>query len=94
LEAITPSTHSEATVPTGYVDDVAAKHGFISREPDIPFKREKTIGPVVTLHTRAPIRVATPFQRFCEANRFSYWEGIEELMKRAGVHPPRRDSSA
>jgi hypothetical protein len=93
LGAITPSTDSEAAAPTDYVDDVAAKHGFISREPEIPFKREKTVGPVVTLHTRAPIRVATPFQRFCEANRFSYWEGIEELMKRAGVHPPRRDSS-
>jgi len=31
------------------------------------------------------VRVATPFQRFYEANRFSYWEGIEELMRRAGV---------
>jgi hypothetical protein len=43
----------------------------------------------VTLHTRAPVRVANPFQRFCDENRFSYWQGIEELMKRAGVHPPK-----
>ena len=85
LGAITSSTDGETTIPVDRVDDAAAKHGFVSREPETPFKREKTVGPVVTLHTRAPIRVATPFQRFCEQNRFSYWEGIEELMKRAGV---------
>lgn len=85
LGAITPRTDAETDVPIDRVDDAAAKHGFVSREPEVPFRREKTIGPVVTLHTRAPVRVATPFQRFCEANRYSYWEGIEELMKRAGV---------
>jgi hypothetical protein len=30
---------------------------------------------------------AALIQRFCEANRFSYWEGIEELMNRAGGYP-------
>jgi hypothetical protein len=86
LGAITPSPASDTAPPLERVDSAAAKHGFISREPEVPFKREKTVGPVVTLHTRAPVRVATPFQRFCEANRFSYWEGIEELMVRAGIH--------
>lgn len=85
LSTITPRTDAEPAVPIDRLDEAAAKHGFISREPEIPFRREKTIGPVVTLHTRAPVRVATPFQRFCETNRYSYWEGIEELMKRAGV---------
>jgi hypothetical protein len=28
---------------------------------------------------------ATPSQCFLEANRFSYWKGIEELMKWAAV---------
>jgi hypothetical protein len=82
LGTITPS--ADASPSDDRVDAIASKHGFVSREPEEPFRRER-IGPVVTLHTRAPIRVATPFQRFCEANRFSYWEGIEELMKRAGV---------
>jgi hypothetical protein len=85
LGAITPSADSRTAVPFDRLDEVAAKHGFISREPEVPFRREKTVGPVVTLHTRAPVRVATPFQRFCEVNRYSYWEGIEELMKRAGI---------
>jgi hypothetical protein len=85
LSAITPRTDTQTAVPIDRLDEAAAKHGFISREPETPFKRERNIGPVVTLHTRAPVRVATPFQRFCETNRYSYWEGIEELMKRAGV---------
>nr|WP_294564196.1 hypothetical protein [uncultured Rhodopila sp.] len=82
LDAIAPS--ADRHPPDDRVDAAASRHGFVSREPEEPFKRER-IGPVVTLHTRAPVRVATPFQRFCDANRFSYWEGIEELMKRAGV---------
>jgi hypothetical protein len=85
LDAIVPSADAAAAVPVDRLDDVAARHGFVSREPEAPFKRERTVGPTVTLHTRAPVRVATPFQRFCEANRYSYWEGIEELMKRAGI---------
>jgi hypothetical protein len=85
LEAIAPKPDTTPAEPVARLDDAAAKLGFVSREPDLPFRREKTVGPVVTLHTRAPVRVATPFQRFCEANRYSYWEGIEELMKRAGI---------
>ena len=85
LDAITPGRDTAVVVPVDRIDDVAARHGFVSREPEAPFKRERTVGPTVTLHTRAPVRVATPFQRFCEANRYSYWEGIEELMKRAGI---------
>ena len=83
LGTITPSADPQPH--DDRVDAAADRHGFVSREPaEEPFKRER-LGPVVTLHTWAPVRVATPFQRFCEANRFSYWEGIEELMKRAGV---------
>jgi hypothetical protein len=89
VSAIPRAPSLDPTPPTDAVDTAAARHGFVSREPEIPFKRDKSVGPVVTLHTRAPIRVATPFQKFCDENRFSYWQGIEELMKRAGVHPPR-----
>src|ERR1700682_5262605 len=85
IGSITPTADTTSAIPVDRIDDAAAKQGFVSREPDAPFERKRTTGPVVTLHTRAPVRVATPFQRFCEENRFSYWEGIEELMKRAGV---------
>ena len=79
----------EPATPSEAVDNAGDRYGFVSREPEVPFKRDKTVGPVVTLHTRAPIRVATPFQKFCDENRYSYWQGIEELMKRAGVFPPK-----
>jgi len=48
-------------------------------------RRPKETGPYVALNTRAPVRVAEPFQIFCDNNRYSYWEAIEELMKRAGL---------
>src|SRR5689334_9565589 len=67
------------------VDTAADRHGFVSREPaEQPVRRER-IGATATLHTRAPVRVYNQFVQFCEANRMSYWQGIEELMKRAGV---------
>jgi len=85
IGAIATGAKDDAAVAVDRIDDVGERHGFVSREPDAPFRRDKSVGPTVTLHTRAPVRVATPFQRFCEANRYSYWEGIEELMKRAGL---------
>jgi hypothetical protein len=91
LGAITPSSAGTAP-PVEQVDSAGELHGFVSREPEVvQLRRRKPVEPVVTLHTRAPVRVAQPFQQFCEKNRYSYWEGIEELMMRAGVHPQRSD---
>ena len=84
LNTIEPVQTVQRTDAAEKTDDLAYRHGFVSRDPQPVFKRGN-VGPVVTLHTRAPVRVATPFQRFCEENRYSYWEGIEELMKRAGL---------
>jgi hypothetical protein len=86
LGAITPSP-AGAAPPVDQVDSAGERHGFVSREPDIQLRRRKPVEPVVTLHTRAPVRVAQPFQEFCEKNRYSYWEGIEELMILAGIQP-------
>jgi hypothetical protein len=83
--SIAPAADARQSVPVDRIDDAAAKYGFVSRDPDSSFERKKITGPTVTLHTRAPVKVATPFQRFCEKNQYSYWEGVEELMERAGV---------
>lgn len=67
----------------------AAQIGFVNRdpgpelEPDI--ETRQTLGPVVMMTMRAPVRVARRFKAFCRANRYSYWEGIEELLNRAGA---------
>jgi hypothetical protein len=85
-----PSHEQDREVPLDRLDRVAEKAGFTSREPQQVAapridRRRKDAGPFVAINTRAPVRVAEPFQRYCDNNRFSYWEGIEELMKLAGV---------
>jgi len=91
LKAIRPA-NAAAEPTTGDVArvDAAGEHvGFMSREPAEPVtvahRRKKNLGPTTAINTRAPQRVAVPFIVFCEENRFSYWEGIEELMRRAGL---------
>lgn len=76
-----------ASVPLAKVDAAGEALGFRSRERagQGVYRRKREIGPTVAINTRAPERIATPFIQFCEENRFSYWEGIEELMKRANL---------
>jgi hypothetical protein len=31
------------------------------------------------------VRAADPFIAWCEKERYSYWQGIEELMRREGL---------
>ena len=82
-----PSTsHDDAKVVAA-----GAQIGFVNRDPDpveMDIETRQTLGPVVMLTMRAPVRVARQFKQFCKANRYSYWEGIEELMKRAGPDKP------
>jgi len=77
-----PVPHDDAGVVAA-----AAHIGFVNRdpEPDVDVETRQTIGPVVMMTMRAPVRVARRFKQFCRANRYSYWEAIEELMNRAGA---------
>ena len=87
LRNIKPSTGDASRPHLDRVDAAGAALGFTSREaarPSLP-RRRRDIGPTVAINTRAPERVAGPFIQFCEENRYSYWEGIEELMRRAGI---------
>lgn len=68
-------------------DHAARSLGYVGREatdPPPPVQR-KTLGPVEIVTIRAPITVSRTFKRWCEENRYSYWEGVEALMQRAGV---------
>lgn len=88
IKQIQPSKGHEDQTPLDRVDAAGEALGFKSREQAASpqtFRRRREIGPTVAINTRAPERVAEPFIRFCEQNRYSYWEGIEELMKRAGL---------
>lgn len=67
-------------------DQAAKALGYVSRGPiEPPPVQRKTLGPVEIVTIRAPIAVSRTFKRWCEENRYSYWEGIEALMQRAGV---------
>lgn len=87
LRSIKPSLPQTNTGELERTDKAGEALGFVSREPSTAkvVRRRREIGPTVAINTRAPERVADPFIQFCEENRYSYWEGIEELMKRAGV---------
>lgn len=68
------------------IDRVAERHGFVGREPALPYRRPPPEAmQTVTIHTGPPVPVAAPFQKFCDDNQLPYWQGIKELMKRAGV---------
>jgi hypothetical protein len=67
-------------------DQAAKALGYASREAtEPPPVQRKTLGPVEIVTIRAPITVSRTFKRWCEENRYSYWEGMEALMQRAGV---------
>ncbi len=89
LKNIVPDERPSNVASLAKVDAVGDALGFRSREDargHTVRRRKREIGPTVAINTRAPERVAEPFIRFCEDNRFSYWEGIEELMKRANLN--------
>ncbi len=88
LKSIQPTKGHAGPASLDRVDAAGDALGFKSREQQVSqptFRRRREIGPTVAINTRAPERVAGPFIQFCEENRYSYWEGIEELMKRAGL---------
>ena len=83
-------------VPVGFTEDmsrvdaVADSAGFVSREaPEFQHNgtRNRRPEPRSALNMRVPVTLGNAFQRFCEENRYSYPEGLEEIMKRAGLSP-------
>lgn len=89
IKRIQPSAGEDKPTLLDRVDAAGEALGFTSREqqrpkPPLP-RRRRDIGPTIAINMRAPERVAEPFIQFCEDNRYSYWEGVEELMRRAGI---------
>lgn len=90
LKAIRPAISESEPAPRDIAkaDAAGERVGFKSREGAasvVVHRRKKNLGPTTAINTRAPQHIAIPFITFCEENRFSYWEGIEELMRRAGL---------
>ncbi|MBS0981465.1 hypothetical protein [Acetobacter thailandicus] len=69
------------------VDKAGDALGFVPREipAKAPTRRRKEIGPTVAINMRVPEAIADVFINYCEQNRLSYWEGVADLMQKAGV---------
>ena len=74
-------------VNLGKADDAGAALGFVPRESARPstLRRRRDVGPTTAINMRVPDAIAARFIAFCEANRLSYWEGVDELMRRSGL---------
>jgi hypothetical protein len=49
------------------------------------YKNEGSKEATVPLSIRPPLSVANRFIAFFKQHRYSYWEGLEELMKHRGI---------
>ena len=89
LKNITPNADMEGPDRSHLerADAAGAALGFVPRENTraLPLRKRKEIGPTVAINMRVPEAVAARFIRFCEENRLSYWEGVDELMKRNNI---------
>lgn len=69
-------------------DAAGERVGFTSREPAEkpgPLRKKRRQERGVLVGVRAREAIARQFVEFCEDNRFTYGEGLEEVMKRAGL---------
>lgn len=97
VAAIRPPTDGAAApnpAEIARIDAAADRQGFPSRQPEqlVSYTRKKReMGPSVTINTRVPARIASVFQQFCDEKRYAYWEGLEHMMREAGLLPPQDD---
>ena len=90
LRQIKPSVNPESSADLLRIDAVADSAGFVSREAPADeyvyrSTRQARPEPRNALNMRVPVSLGKVFQRFCEENRYSYPEGLAEIMKRAGL---------
>ena len=91
IKQIKPTTPPDPPADFAQVDEIAGNVGFVSREAPQPMDQIYRTGrtqapePTIALNMRTPARVGTAFQRWCRENRYSYPEGLAEIMRRAGI---------
>ena len=89
LKAIKPSNDAPGTgeADVARADAAGDALGFIAREGSRAslLRKRKEIGPTIAINMRVPEAVAARFIEFCEQKRLSYWEGVDELMKRSNI---------
>ncbi|OJF99947.1 hypothetical protein AX761_24855 [Rhizobium sp. 58] len=86
LTQIQPEAEPARDIPLEKEDAIAERHGFTSREPTIRVEKIRKKNQIQdTVYVRGPIDMTNRFKEFCNINGFSYGEGLEALMKKAGI---------
>lgn len=85
LANIKPDDEPESEIPDRKIDEVAERHGFVSREPVQKIVRRKEAEPSANLNIRPPISTYNRFVAWAMENRLSYPEALKVLMDRAKV---------
>ncbi|AXC16446.1 hypothetical protein ACPOL_7256 (plasmid) [Acidisarcina polymorpha] len=92
IKEIRPAAPPDVPRDMAVVDAAAESAGFVSREATFGSEglgyrplRVQRVEPRIPLNMRVPISIGEAFQRFCEENRYSYPEGLAEVMRRAGL---------
>ncbi|CAH1696792.1 conserved hypothetical protein [Hyphomicrobiales bacterium] len=86
INDVKPDETNAPAAPISKVDAAGERHGFVSREANERlFKREAQKEATVPLSIRPPLSVANRFITYCKDRRLSYWEGLAQLMDKAGV---------
>jgi|ERR1039458_2874796 hypothetical protein len=82
-----PDVHADLAT----VDAAGHNAGFVSREapqdvePDYRPQRMVRAEVRIAVNMRVPKTAGVAFLKFCADNRYSYPEGLIEIMKRAGI---------
>ena len=94
IRQIKPALPPDSPVALAAIDAAADNIGFVSREATPPMppavydyrsSRAQRPEPRIPLNMRVPVSLGNAFQRFCEAERYSYPEALAEVMRRAGL---------
>jgi hypothetical protein len=75
----TPSARDEEAA-----DQVAERNNFVSREPAQRLKRVRSTEPIDIISVKGPLSVMNRFKAFANGGHGSYWEAIDDLLRRAG----------
>ncbi len=85
LASIKPDNEPDVDIPDHKIDEVADRHGFVSREPVQKITRRKEAEPSANLNIRPPVTTYNRFVNWAMENRLSYPEALKELMDRAKI---------
>jgi hypothetical protein len=66
------------------VDEVAERHEFVSREPQMRIERVRGSEPIDVLSVKGPLTVLNRFKALCNETGKPYWRILDEMMTQAG----------